>query len=168
MKKSYKKIIVVCIICVIAVAFAALNILWYLHYSDFMDYRSVMKTENVGGEISYVLRQNGYRYSIKCPNYLDFGGNMAIVEQNDEDDSGNKPTLIIWPKLLKPDKFGIILSTKDEYHTVYQIYIDKSGNPIFTDNDSDEYKEEVQQVLLDNKSSVDGLLKAMTDVWSIS
>lgn len=167
MKKSHKKVIIISIICVIVAAFAALNVLWYLHYSDFMDYRSVMKTEDVGGEISYVLRQNGYKYSIKVPSYLDFGGNLAIVEQNDTDDSGSKPTLLIWPKLFKEDKFGIMLRSKDEYNTTYQIYVDKSGNPIFTDDDSEEYKEEIQQILLDNKTSVDGLIKAMNDVWNI-
>lgn len=166
MKKLRKKTMVICIICVIAIAFAGLNILWYVHYSNFMDYRSVMDVEEAGGETSYVIRRNGYRYHIKCPDYLDFGGNMAIVEQIG-DTTGNEPVLLIWPKLFKKTELGIMLTSKDGYNTPYGFLIDTSGNPIFLDDDSEEYRAEVQQVLLSNKSSVEGLLQAMNDVWDI-
>lgn len=164
MKTSYKKRIIIASIFVVVAGFAILNILWFVHYSHFMDYRSVMTKEEVGGEISYAIRKNGYRYSINCPTYLDFGGNLAIVDHNETTD-GNEAVLIIWPKLFKENQYGIILHSKDDFNISYQINIDGAGNPLYSDNDSEEYKNDIKSIISENQRTVDGLLEAMRDIW---
>jgi hypothetical protein len=165
MNKGIKKLIIA-LIAIIVLGFGAINILWYCHYSDYMDYRNALSKEVVGGETIYTLSKNGYKYSIKCPDYLDFGGNMAIVDHNVESD-GAEPVLLIWHKLFNKNKYGVILHLNGDRNSSYQIYVDKDGNPVFEKNDSDDFRNEAESIAQENKETIAGLLSAMNDVWDI-
>ena len=84
---------------------------------------------------SFVLKlvaakdENGFDYTVKCPDYLSLTGNLAVGFPG-TDENPFTDGLIIWPKLRGGYECGVILNSKEDDDSGYMFYIDADGNAV--------------------------------------
>jgi DNA modification methylase len=98
---------------------------------------------------------DGFSYSVKYPDYLEFTGNLSIASPSTDEENPYTDSLIIWPLLKGGYEYGVILYTDD---TQYQIYIDKNGNAI---------DEEDENIVAEHSQSILTLLEKANTMWGI-
>lgn len=145
MKLKSKKIFI-SIICILVI----LNISWFLitsiKYKKFID--AVPKDEHG----VYALYKDGYSYGVKKPNYLQYTGNLSIVNN----ETGYN--LIIWPLLLGEYEYGLIIVDNE---MGYEIYVDENMKLI--DNDNLFYS----QLIEENQVAIEEIFSKANEMWNL-
>lgn len=155
-----KNSIIKTIIKVLIILFILYNIVWLCFY--FFYYRGFankIKSDDVD-DIKYT-------YSVDPPYYLGFVFNLAITEtrkitKEGEDISGLTTDLIIWPKLIGDDEYGIMINYKDNMEVVADsIMVDFEGNPLNMLNEEEQKHYEAQ------KDNIKKIMKLAKKKWGI-
>ena len=133
----------ICGICFIGI-FLLINIIWGIyHISIFGKYEAITVDEAVP-DAKISLKDN-LTFSVSKTRYLDFGGNLGIV------DAESQCYLIIWPTMFNGNTYGFMMSDKSQ---TYYFIIDEDGNLL----NSDDFTAEEQLIYNENKESAQHLL----------
>lgn len=160
-----KKSIFKTIIKVLIILFILYNIVWLCFY--FFYYRSFankIKSDDID-DIKYT-------YSVDPPYYLGFVFNLGITEtrritKEGQDISDLTTDLIIWPKLMRDDEYGIMIyyvaniDRENKEIGVDYIMVDSKGNPLNVLN------EEEQKHYTAQKDSIKKIMKLAKEKWGI-
>lgn len=151
MQKLMKSKIFITLLCVL-ILFGIWNLTWLImtknRYHAFIE--AVPKDES--GTYA-LLKEDGYTYNVKLPDYLSFTGNLGISNIKKGE------ALIIWPEITGGYKFGIRLQ-KDG--TAYEIYVNENMEPVYKDD------MESVQLIQKYKADVDRLLVKANEVWKLN
>ena len=144
--KKRNTIIIISFLCLAILYCGVCSAYRNIKYGDFF---KVMRNENP-------LKENGYTYYVKAPNFLSFTGNLSIEEDiriDTKDMEWTSFSLIIWPKPFGEYevKAGIHLGKRNpdtlERHTdIYYILLNEEWKPDESEKESWElymkYKDE--------------------------
>lgn len=143
MKPSMKKKLIKTSVALIFL-FVLLNVFWIIHHQlVYGKYEKITHVDSVPNV--FVSAKDDLTFSVSKKRYLNFGGNLGIV------DAEKKRYLIIWPTLFKGNTYGFMMS--DETQT-YNFIIDKCGNLL----NGDCFTQEAQIVYEENKENALNLL----------
>ena len=154
------------IIVSIVVAFLLLNVIWGAYYLFF--YRPYAKIISDASKEDNVK----YTYSIDPPYYLHYEFNIALSENrlmtsSGEDVSENSSDILVWPKLIGEDEYGVIITyVKDRnkegvMYGTSEIRIDKQGHPL------DHLSEEEENLFSGQEATIQELLTKIHESWGI-
>lgn len=149
MKKKLSKIKMFSLILVSVIL--VLNITWGIYHQIlFGKYENITFDDTVpGAKISY---KDNLTFSVSKTKYLDFGGNLGIV------DAENERYLIIWPSLSNGYSYGFMASDNEQS---YNFLIDSNGNLL----NKDDFPQSAQLFYEDNKDHALYLLEKFQQ-WS--
>lgn len=119
----------------ILILFALFNIGWFTwrstKYSCFTDEMERAAMDTVFIPRYCLTDSENYDYLVKYPDYLSFTGNLS-VGMPASDNNLFTDALIIWPQLDGSYEYGVLLYEEDG--SGYNIYIDRNGNPLESEN----------------------------------
>lgn len=151
MTPAFKKRLIKISIIILVSAFVLLNAVWGIHHNLlFGKYEKITVSEAVTN--ANVSAKDGLTFSVSKAKYLNFGGNLGIV------DAENKKYLIVWPTLFNGNTYGFMMS--DDTQT-YNFIIDSQGN-LLNDN---KFPKAAQIAYEDNKSYAKHLISEF-DAWT--
>lgn len=143
MSKKKRNFVIIGIVALI-IAFGILNAVWFTYSKGLEKYVKNIPDDGFGVYVVNDDADNSYSY--KFPHYLEFVGNMALMDKD-------LNTLIVWTPLIGPKKYGVQLIL--EHDEVYEMLLDKDGNLIADQNLNDaqdvydEHREIIQQLYHD-------------------
>ncbi len=146
-----KKIIVA--IGIVLTIFLTWNIVWFVHYFNLKGYTKNIPRDD-GVYVTSDAEENSY--SVKLPNYLQFNGNLALVDSNSH-------SLIIWVSLTDSKTYGVQICRKElksDNFTFYSMLLDEDGQLLAEGNLDD-----AQEVYNANKEIIDKLYENANDFW---
>ncbi len=169
--KGHGKLIrrLLAVLAVLLVLFAALNLAWYLTAFRPFDRYAQQMEESLPVFIQMdAFRcvgedEEGYTYSLKRPDWLQWGGNLTVGVPVLTLENGEEipfvDGLIVWPNAPDTERYGLILYeyTADDAGMSaqeWQLYIDETGACL-----DDTEESAVYQQLLDVQSSIVALLR---------
>lgn len=160
-----KKKFIFAVIAVILLGFAIWNVLWLVHYNRYKQLRNKMETENVAGGTSYVVNKNDYLFSLEMPTYLHFNGNLA-ADKTVPGSEKSEITMLGWLNIFSDDEYGVILYSDDG--SMYQINMDKNGNPIFNKDTEQSDIDEMTALVEDNRQIISEVYAEWDSVFGLS
>lgn len=98
--------------------------------------------------------EQGFTYAVKYPDYLSLSGNLSVCLP-EEDGSLFVDSLIIWFGAGNKLEYGVVLYDDDE---MYQIEIDRQGNPLDT---------EFEYIADKHKENIELLISAANQIWNL-
>ena len=127
------------------------SITWGIHHHMlFGKYENITFDYSVpGAKISY---KDNLTFSVSKTRYLDFGGNLGIV------DAENGRYLIVWPSLFNDNTYGFMMTDTEQ---TYNFLIDLKGNLL----NKDDFPYTVQLIYDNNKIHAIYLLEQFSQ-WS--
>ena len=139
-------------ICILIVSITVvLNLGWFLmttyKYAKFVE--AVPK--NKWG-LYFVVKEDGYMYSVKKPDYLTFTGNLAVA------DNKKMEALFIWPLMSGGYEYGY---RRQDNGAAYEIYVDENMEPIHKDD-----MVEVQKIK-EHKAELEALFSKANKMWQL-
>lgn len=163
--------------------FLCINAVWYITmkipYDSYLD-----KVERVVDEADESVIFNykvvdGYKYSVKEPGYLGYGGFLSVGKEEghivelDKDgnitgSNGMYLSLYVWPKAFKETEYGMFFM--DEGQDVFQqVEIDSEANLILTKEikGNVELIEYLEGLVEEYKEEILGLIGMAQDFWNI-
>ncbi|MBQ9035965.1 MAG: hypothetical protein IJ115_00675 [Erysipelotrichaceae bacterium] len=156
MKTGNRKVLKV--ITLVLSVFVLFNIFWYA-WRD-MKYDSYINEMEENELSSWIVPRykhvddEGYDYSVKCPDYLSFTGNMSVGLPS-LDNNPFTDFLVIWPKVFGGYEYGASL-TVDGVN--YQIMINEDGSAV-----DSQYSE----IAAMSKETIDLLLHKANEKWDL-
>lgn len=150
--KKYKKTWFVLVGLIILYNLSWLGV-YYLKYDPYTE--DIPKTENG----KYILKDNGYHFSVKKPSYLSFTGNLAVT--NNKDDL----SLIVWPLLTGGYEYGLQILGPD--NTYYSVMIDNKLNYLDEKDIEPVDKDRINELLKENKSEIKKIMSEAKRVWGM-
>lgn len=146
---SKRKKIIIAVISVVLAIFLAWNIVWVVHYFNLKSYTKDIPSDGDGGYVTNDDEENSY--SVKLPDYLQFNGNIALVDKDFN-------SLIIWVSPFDEKTYGVQLGWDD----AYEMLLDENGQLLSEGNFDD-----AQEVYNANKQTIDKLYKYANDFWRL-
>ena len=155
--RQKKKRIIKYMLSILLGFFLIWNIVWSVNFYTYYKFSSgYMKSP-----VSYIKSGKDYTYTVACPGYLSFTGNLALT-------NNDNLSIIIWPALLMlgSPEYGVGISDEMSDST-YRFYVDKDLK--YLHNDEMEYsdsEEKTIQILL-KKYQIDlqKMLRLAHDEW---
>ena len=140
------------IIIILIAIFTVYNLSWFsITTVKYNRYVKVIPKNKWG--LHFIEKEDGYMYSVKKPSYLDFTGNLGVVNNK----KGN--SLIIWPLISGGYKYGVRLQKDGR---AYEIYVDENMEPILKDDST-----EVQK-LKEYKTELEVLFTKANEMWDLN
>jgi hypothetical protein len=140
------------IVIIIAVCFLVYSLIWYLIvgnkydvYTNGMEWDTTRGARLAGKHFS--AAGDNCDYTVKYPYYLEYVGNLAVVER------GTQDALIIWPGIIGEDEYGLMLEYENE---IYQIMVDKNMAAINSQDDT---------IVANTEDTIRLLVDAANDKW---
>ena len=139
-----KKNLVIIGVAVLVLVFGILNVVWFAYSRSLKKYVKNIPEDGFGVYVTNDDAENSYSY--RFPHYLQFIGNMALMDKDDN-------TLIIWTPMVGAKTYGVQLIL--EHNEIYEMFLDKDGNLIpdvnFHDAQGvyDEHRDIIQQLYRD-------------------
>ena len=146
MSKKKKIIIVISVILAIILTW---NIVWAVHYFNLKSYAENIPSDGDGGYVTNDIEENSY--SVKLPDYLQFNGNLALVDKDFN-------ALIIWVSLFDVKSYGVQICIGD--FNTYDMLLDENGQLLKEGNLDD-----AQEMYDANKDIVDKLYEDANNFW---
>lgn len=150
MSKSKK--VIIAVISVLLGIFLGWNIVWAVHYFNLRSYAENIPSDGDGGYVANDNEENSY--SVKLPEYLQFNGNLALVD-NDFN------SLIIWVSPFDNKSYGVQICI--DAPDCYDMLLDENGKLLEEGNLDD-----AQDVYNANKETIDKLYENANDFWKLN
>lgn len=99
------------------------------------------------------------------PSYLNFNGNICVNNKTVERNTEKEVSLFVWINLFSNTEYGVMIEDDDKH--VYQIYTDKTGTPLFSENEDAEYIKRVNDLLNSYQNNTTSVFSAFNRVFGI-
>lgn len=160
-----RKIVFSVIASVLLLIFGVWNILWFMYSQKYSKLQGNLEKSTVGGITRYSTKSDGYYCSMQPPSYLNFNGNICVNNKTVERNTEKEVSLFVWINLFSNTEYGVMIEDDDQH--VYQIYTDKTGTPLFSENEDAEYIKRVNDLLNSYQNNTSSVFSAFNRVFGI-